>query len=158
MIPRKVCCFTGHRELPKEGTQALFYLRMTLLRAIQNAIADGVTGFVNGGAIGFDLLAAETVLECRSLDPNVELRILVPYAGQPDRFSFVDKQRYRRILAEATQVHVLSEPYYSGCMRMRNERLVLHADMCIAYLRKKTGGTLMTVNMAAKKGIPVVYL
>jgi len=109
-------------------------------------------------AEGFDLLAAETVLECKMIDACVELRILVPYAGQPDRFPFADKQRYRRILAEATQVHVLSEHYYPGCMRARNERLVLHADMCIAYLHKRAGGTLMTVNMAAKKGIPITYL
>ncbi|MCL2695627.1 MAG: DUF1273 domain-containing protein [Clostridiales bacterium] len=158
MTPRKACCFTGHRELPKEGTPAYFQLRLALLHAVRDAIAEGFTVFLNGGASGFDLLAAETVLECRALDPLVELRVIVPYAGQADRYAFADKKRYRRILDEAAQVHVLSEKYFSGCMRARNERLVCHADRCIAYLRKPSGGTLMTVNMAVKKGIEVIYL
>ena len=158
MIPRKLCCFTGHRELPDEGSQESFLLHKSLLRAVHDAIADGATGFVNGGACGFDLLAAEAVLECRKMNPLLELRILIPYAGQPTHFFSADKKRYARVLAEATHVHVMSEQYYTSCMRARNERLVLYADMCIAYLRKQTGGTLMTVNMAARKGIPIVYL
>ena len=58
------CCFTGHRPdaLPAYGNEAseemqsLVYL---LDRAVERAIEDGVTEFYDGGAQGFDTLAAE---------------------------------------------------------------------------------------------------
>ena len=61
--------FTGHRELP--GDTAPLY--DALLRHITALYDGGCTDFVSGGAMGFDLLAAEAVLALRPLYPDMRL-------------------------------------------------------------------------------------
>ena len=52
----KTCCFTGHRII-KITPELVQRLRDTIV----DVIRQGVTEFFDGGAIGFDMLAAETV-------------------------------------------------------------------------------------------------
>ena len=58
----KTCCFTGHRILSAEQSQAL---AGRIERAVRLLYARGVCYFGAGGALGFDMLAAETVLRLR---------------------------------------------------------------------------------------------
>ena len=45
---------------------------------ITNVITEGVTDFYDGGAIGFDMLAAETVIELKTEYPDIKLHMLLP--------------------------------------------------------------------------------
>ena len=53
----KTCAFTGHRDLPPSFDAAALWDEIEVL------IKQGVEVFYNGMAIGFDMLAAEAVLE-----------------------------------------------------------------------------------------------
>ena len=53
------CCFTGHRIIPSGEKETI---RNLLETAIEKAIQDGYRFFGAGGALGFDTLAAQTVL------------------------------------------------------------------------------------------------
>ena len=58
------CCFTGHRDMPAgEAEQVRRWLKAVVLNLYQS---HGVRYFGAGGALGFDTLAAETVLELRA--------------------------------------------------------------------------------------------
>ncbi len=150
------CSFTGHRSIEARHTKGI---RSLVMRAVDYAYGEGCRDFYNGGAIGFDLLAASVVLEYRKAHPDVRLHILVPCRGQDARWSQADKREYARILDSADSVTVMAEHYYDGCMHVRNRRLVDNCDMLIAYLGRNTGGTAATVRMAnaAKKKVYNLY-
>ncbi len=58
-MKEKNCCFTGHRKLPQ---YKINYIIKRLDHEIENLIAQGVTDFISGGAMGFDLIAASAIL------------------------------------------------------------------------------------------------
>ena len=58
----KTCCFTGHRNLSSgEKLKAAVRLR----RVIAEQIKAGIVFYGAGGALGFDTLAAQTVLDMK---------------------------------------------------------------------------------------------
>lgn len=84
-------------------------------------------------AVGFDLAAAEAVLELRERVPGVRLVAAVPFRGQEMRFSPADRERFRRVLAEADSVEVLAPAYHRGCYAVRNDFLVDNARVLVAW-------------------------
>lgn len=76
------CCFTGHRNLPESSIPIL---RKRLQFCIENYIRDGGKYFACSGAFGFDLLAAEEVLEAKRKYPQVQMVLLLPYPGYTKR-------------------------------------------------------------------------
>lgn len=60
----QTCCFTGHREIDKS---VLPVLAQQLEAALRQLIGEGCRCFGAGGALGFDTLAAQTVLRLRGL-------------------------------------------------------------------------------------------
>lgn len=127
-------------------------------RVIKNLIKNGVTKFLCGMAQGFDLTAAESVLALKVEYPSVELVACIPCEGQSRYFSTADKARYERVLANCSQVIVLAESYYPGCMHVRDRYMVDNCDVVVSYLRKKTGGTYYTVKYARSQGKKVIEL
>ena len=62
----KTVCFTGHRELP---TDDLPEISKRLEDTLVALIEQGYCYFGAGGALGFDTLAAQTVLRLRERYP-----------------------------------------------------------------------------------------
>ena len=60
MLREKTCCFTGHRDLCITDQ-----LKERLISEIERLIQNGVLYFGCGGASGFDMLAAQTVVDCK---------------------------------------------------------------------------------------------
>ena len=151
----KTCCFTGHRII-KITPELVQRLR----EAIVDIIGQGVTEFYNGGAIGFDMFAAETVIELKSDYPDVKLHMLLPCPPEEQIKGWNKAQvtRYEKILQAADSVTVLSENSNRDCMKRRNERLVELADCCICYCTNPRSGTGQTVRMAEEKGMNVLNL
>lgn len=58
----QTCCFTGHRDIP---TEVKPYITKQLERILRNLIGEGIRYFGSGGARGFDLMAADTVLQLK---------------------------------------------------------------------------------------------
>lgn len=147
--------FTGHRHLSESEESLLPRLKMEVLRAYQA----GKRFFMTGGAIGFDTLAAEVVLQLKKQLPDLALRVIVPFDGQDKFFTPISKDRYRRILEQANDVLVLSDSYFQHCYLRRNAYLVNHASLLIAYYNGiSVGGSSYTVCLAESGKIPVVNL
>ena len=69
---KQTCCFTGHRNIPPgEQTKILTRVRHRLIPLIQN----GIIYYGVGGALGFDALAAEMLVELKK--ENSRLRIML---------------------------------------------------------------------------------
>ena len=151
----KTCCFTGHRII-KITPELVQRLRDVIL----NMIEGGVTDFYNGGAVGFDMLCAETVIALKAEYSNIKLHMLLPCPSreQVKGWSKAQIARYNEILQTADSVTVISEHYTDDCMRRRNERLVELADCCICYCTNPRSGTGQTVRFAERKSIEIINL
>lgn len=150
--PIKACAFSGHRETEKN------FDRSALRKAILRLLELGAETFYCGMAMGFDLIAAEEVLEIKKRFPSVRLSACVPCAEQEKFFPPEEKKKYREILERCDERVVLSDRYYRGCMLKRNDYMEKNADALIAYCRKKTGGTAYTRNLFLKRNKPVFDL
>lgn len=147
--------FTGHRHLSANTDSIMLKLKDEIIRAYQA----GKRFFRTGGAVGFDTLAAEVVLQLKEHLPELALMVIVPFEGQDKYFAPASKERYRRILEQADEVVILSTAYFHQCYLRRNAYLVNHASWLIAYYDGVgIGGTSYTVHLAESKQIPVSNL
>ena len=64
----KTCCFTGHRKIPISQYESI---TRKLTETITALAERGVIYFGAGGALGFDTLAAQTVLNLKNRYPNI---------------------------------------------------------------------------------------
>ena len=152
----KTVCFTGHREIPEAD-----YPRLCdrLRDTIEEQFANGATVFRTGGALGFDTIAALSVLSLRQKHPSIRLELILPCPSQTRGWSSADKRLYEQILEQADAHRYVSTGYFAGVLQMRNRSLVEGADVCIAYLRNsKGGGTAFTASLAIKLGLEFINL
>ena len=150
------CCFSGHRVVPMEKIEELRQrLKAGILYLHDNM---SITTYYAGGALGFDSLAAEAVIDQRRECGNIRLVIVIPCRDQAARWSVADKARYERINRDADEVICLAERYFRGCMHQRNRYMVDHSRACICYLTEQTGGTAYTVQYARERGLRIFNL
>lgn len=151
----KTCCFTGHRKIPgDELPQIKTKLKNTIIELINN----GVIYYGAGGALGFDTLAALTVLELKQQYPQIKLILVFPCKNQTKNWRQKDIEIYENIKSQADKVVYTSKHYYSGCMQKRNRHLVDNSGYCICYKTHDTGGTAYTVKYATEKQLNILYL
>ncbi len=145
--------FTGHRHIPYvKYPQIKGRLKVT----IYNAYLQGIRNFQCGMAVGFDMLAAEAVLELKGQLHDISLSVIVPYRNQNECFTPSAREKYNAILEKADDVTVLSEDYYTRCFHERNDYMIRHSSLLIAYFDGiPKGGTFYTCSKAASKGVPV---
>lgn len=156
MLKEISCCFTGHRylsNLEKGDLENRLYCKILSLISEKS-----ITRFITGGALGFDTLAAKTVLKVKKDDPRVSLHLILPCKDQCSRWNPKAVEEYNRILKEADSVTFLYETYCPGCMQERNRQMVDQSIYCIAYLNQNKGGTKYTVDYCMKTGIEVFNL
>ena len=153
-MKNQTCCFTEHGNLPAIQV----FLKSKLKKEIEGLIKNGVIYYGSGGAIGFDTLAALTVLELRKKHPQIKLIMVLPCREQDEKWSERDKQVYAFILQNADKIVYTSEHYHSGCMHERNRYLVDYSGHCIVYLTESKGGTAYTVDYAKQKGLEIINI
>ena len=152
----KSLAFTGHRIVPVEKQDEI---RARLVEAVSVASKSGITCFFSGMAMGFDLMAAETVLSLKGRYPDIRLIAVIPFRRQSCRWPSMEKERYQNIISRADRVIVLSEHYFHGCLLKRNDFMLEHSCGVIAfYDGKPLGGTFYTCREAGKRGIDIVNL
>lgn len=147
-------CFTGHRSIGKQDDSALSQLEALLEVLYQQGYRD----FLCGGALGFDLYAAEQVYKLRVKHQDVRLIFCLPCADQSSRWREADCKRYEQLLYLSDETRVLSPHYYDGCMQVRNAYMVDRSYICVAYMARLHGGTLSTVRYALSQDVPVVNI
>lgn len=153
-MKEKTCCFSGHRALPADT--ALIEVRLE--EQIRHLINLGITDFCAGGALGFDTLAARTVLKLKREYETLRLILVLPCPEQAQKWSSKDKVIYEDIKSRADEVIYSSDAYYKGCMQRRNRYMVDRSSYCICYMTRQRGGTKLTTEYCAKKGVYAINI
>ncbi len=159
----KSVAFTGHRPEKitfgcQEDSAQIQRVKQELREAIIEKIETGCSCFLSGMAMGADLWAGEIVLELKRQYPHIKLTAVIPYAGQSDCFPASWRQRYDAVLAGCDYATVLSDFYYKGCFRARNQWLLAHSEHLIAVFNGSRGGTMQTLNDALLSGHRVTVI
>ncbi len=149
------CCFTGHRFINKAHIARLATL---LDAAVRRMVEYGYTDFLTGGAIGFDTMAAETLVALREELPVIRYHLIIPALEQSKKWSENNKVKYEWLKEIADSCTLISEEYTKSCLLERNRFLVDNSSACICYLKSNRGGTAHTVRYALKKELTVVNL
>lgn len=154
-MKKQTVCFTGHRKIPPEQVGTLSQrLKRTLIELIEN----GALYFGAGGALGFDTLAAQAVLDLRCEYPQIKLILVLPCLSQTRGWAAQDIEIYNDIKSKADKVVYTSQEYTKGCMHKRNRHLVDNSSICVCYLTESSGGTAYTVDYAHKNNLTVINL
>ena len=149
----KTCCFTGHRNIPENEKEII---KEKLKNILHELISKGVIWYGNGAARGFDLLAAQTVLEMKQEYPQIRLILVLPCMNQTTKwYDKAEIALYNDILKQADKVVCLHEHYADGCMLERNRYLVDNSGYCVCYLSSNVGGTAYTVRYAERQTLQI---
>ena len=141
-------CFTGHRIIGSDFDENAFKM------ALDVAVKNGFDTFICGGALGFDTYAAEAIIKLKESHPHIELHLYLPCKDQELLWNQRDKDRYYEILKKADYIDCPDTPYYDGCMRVRNYKMVDSSSLCISYLNDNAkSGTAQTVRYACQSGL-----
>ena len=110
-------CFTGHRTIAedKETLSARLY---TLLKRL--VTEQMITDFYTGGAVGWDALAALTVLKLRESYPEVKLHLVLPcpFEEQSAKWNEAQKEEHKCIASLADTKEFTSEHLDKNTMRI----------------------------------------
>lgn len=152
----KVACFSGHRKLPSDISGMTKDLESAIIRLIEQ----GVVFFGAGGALGFDMLAEETVLRLKERYPHIKLILVLPCPPEQQtlKWNLEQRRHYFDILNKADKVRVLADTYTNSCMLDRNRHLVDNSGHLICYLRESRGGTHFTVSYAEQKRLNIIRI
>ncbi len=157
------CCFTGYRpskfpfSLSKSDKDYIAF-ENALFREIFSAYSCGVKIFISGMAMGFDIIAAETVLDLKKAKPDTKLVCAIPFREQAKDFTSDWQKRYFNILNVADEVIYVCEDYNRGCYFKRNRYMVDNSDIVITWFDGRQGGTANTIDYAKKKARTVINL
>ena len=146
------CAFTGHRVIENPIDTVFFE------KCVQGLIDKGFDTFLCGMAMGFDLLAGETVARLKKNNPQIKLIACVPCPDQDKYYTAEDKERYRVLLAACDEVKLLSERFYKGCMLSRDRYMVDNSSIVFGYGGGKKGGTYYTITYAQSKKKRVIII
>ncbi len=149
----KTCCFSGHRNIKdKDAVSERIY------SAISSLYQRGITHFISGMAVGFDMLAARQVIRLRSEHSEVRLICALPGRDQTVLWDEGSMIAYKTITEMADEV--INIDMWSGrdALLKRDRYMVDNSEHIVAYLARERGGTFYTVNYARKKGLNIINL
>ena len=149
------CCFSGHRIFSQKRIEAI---GKRLHEEIDRLIQQGITNFISGGALGFDHMAATLVLSKKHQGADIRLILALPCRDQDKEWTDMQKYMYHIFLAEADEVHYVSEKFTSDCMKKRNYFMVDKSAFCICALLRDISGTGQTVRYAQQQGLQVINI
>ena len=132
-MKEKTCCLTGHRKIIDNTLEIKTSLKTVLVKLIES----GYTYFGTGGALGFDCLAAETILELKNTYPHIKLILVLPCYAHNRYWLKYEIEYFENIKTQADKIKYTSKNYYKGCMQERNRHLVKHSSVCVCYSRRE---------------------
>lgn len=161
----KSLCFTGHRPDKlggfngerAENIQKPLFQRMK--NVIISAINNGFDTFITGGALGVDQLAALAVINLKGTHKHIKLIIAKPFPSQGSKWPLKSQERLENLCINADEVvNVSNDPYSREKMMVRNEWMVNHSDVVIAFWNGGNGGTGNCVRYARSKFKPILII
>ncbi len=163
-MKEKVVCFTGHRpeKLPckERGSLQTMMLKSFLYKEIYDCIQNGYTVFVTGLSMGIDMWVATIVMSMMKKYPDIKLVTVTPYKNFGKDRKNIDYWEYRNTLDKSSEVICISDEYFKGCMRKRNQAMVDMSDLLIGMIKEDKSGTSQTIRYAKKKGLEtrIIYI
>lgn len=152
----QTCCLTGHRVIPPgEEAKIMTRARNILLKLIREK---DVRFFGVGGAVGFDMLAAEFLIGLRDRQEQ-QLRIVsvLPWPGWRETEDWTDglREREEKILLSSDKVVYVRPEYEKSVFLLRDRTLVDGSAYCVSYCNRPRTGTAYTVRYALRHGVKV---
>ena len=152
----QTCCLTGHRIIPPgEEAKIMTRARNILLRLIREK---NVRYFGVGGAVGFDMLAAEYLIDLREhRERQLKIVSVLPWPGWRETDDWTDALRAReeKILQASDKVVYVRQEYEKNIFLLRDRRLVDGSGYCVSYCNRLRTGTAYTVRYALDHGVKV---
>lgn len=146
--------FTGHRQVINYKQTA-----ERVKDAIRYCYKNGARFFYAGGAVGFDTVAAEAVLDLKAELTDIVLIIVAPFPEQDKYFNIENKKRYMSVFNRADEVVTISSSFSNIAYLKRNDYMISHSCQLIAYWDGKSlGGTSYTVRKARDKKLTIYNL
>lgn len=153
----RTCFFTGHRRLPLVRKDEI---KRLVSEKIEELIVEyDVKDFISGGALGYDMLAAEAVIDMKKKYPHIRLLLYLPCYGQSKKWGLGQKFRYNMIKSRADEIlYVTEKEYTENCMHTRNLRMIKDSFFCISFCIMHSSGTGLTLKNAEEVGIHTVNI
>lgn len=154
-------CFSGHRsyKLPwgsNEEDRRYKRTKRKLEKIVEKAIRNRYDTFLCGMALGFDTMAAETVLSFKKKYPHIKLIGVLPCKNQDLKWSNKDKIRYRELLKQLDETRYIYDKYCGAkCMLDRDRYMVNNSSLLIALYDGIPGGTRATIEYAEKQELDI---
>ncbi len=162
--PSQTVSFSGHRpeQLPGHGDPNTLEAQMlitALQKHIAGAIRSGKHVYIHGAMAGFDIMAAEQVLDLKKQYPHIQLISVAPYS-----VDFFSRERCwtpewihraREVFRQHNFGISLSEHYRPGIYYERNRVIVDHSSELICYHDGGKGGTEQTIRYAKSKSLHI---
>ena len=157
------CCFTGHRpekliSKEKDIKKIESEIKKLLRPIISQSILDGYTTYITGMARGFDMWAADIIIEEKIKNPKIRLICALPINDFEKRWSADEQKHYHNILNIFDYITVVSKKYSRSCFQLRNIFMVDHSSKVIAAYNGEAGGTKNTICYAKKHNIEVINI
>ncbi len=159
------CCFTGYRPqkfpFPLNRTNPEYIdFENRLIDKIAGLISNGCLTFYTGMAMGFDIIAAECVLQLAEVMKNYAVRLVcaLPFKEQAAKYPADWKEKYDNILSCADETVLISDKYYRNCYFDRNRFMVDNSDFVLTWFDGSPGGTKNTVKYAESVSRKVINL
>ena len=114
-LKNRRCCFTGHRFISNEHMDKIEKNLPIVIRTLAEC---GITEFLSGGALGFDMIAAKAVIREREKNGDIRLVLTLPCMNHTG----VGKTQTRRILRASRRCR--TKPYMY--------RMIIMTDVCCA--------------------------
>ena len=148
--------FTGHRTIngqyhPNGEWGAVMTATLQLITTLHYKY--GHVEFISGGALGFDQVAALSVIHLRGTGGlPIKLIMALPFREFDSKWPTSSKKVLATIVSNADLTNYISDPGYAPWkMQTRNEWMVDYAKTVVAlYLPDKTGGTINCINYVMK--------
>lgn len=122
-------------------------------------IAQGVTHFISGGALGFDLLAATVIIEKKKIGLPLTLIFALPCQNHDCAWPSGEQRRFKKLMESVDEVVYVSDaPYSDGCMKKRNQYMVDRSGFCICAFLYERSGTAQTVRYATQANRKVINI
>jgi uncharacterized phage-like protein YoqJ len=152
----QTCCLTGHRIIPPgEELKIMVRAKNILLRLIREK---NVRYFGVGGAVGFDMLAAEYLLHLKAhKEHQLKVISVLPYPDWRETEDWTDELRKREedILLACDKVVYVRPQYEKSVFLLRDRKLVEGSAYCVSYCNRPRTGTAYTVRYALDRGVKV---
>ena len=147
--------FTEDEESP-----ACARLGEVLRVEIMHRAKQGYEAFYCGADRGGGMLFAEQVLQVKNTEyPSIRLICVIPYENRAGRWPERGRERYFRLLEQASEEVLISRRYTRDCYERQNRYIVDQANVLLAvYNGSSKGGAARTLEYAGSRAKEIVLL